>query len=170
MATNNEIVHILGVMAAAFPHFSLSEETLKVYVKMLADLPTNALEQAGSQLIAESKFFPSISEFREMAHRLTSKLSGLPTAYEAWQEAIEHCRRGDYTGYSHPLIEKAVHQIGVPYWQTMLVDQEMATRAQFIKAYETLLEMVRSDTRLLPGSRSLADQYSLGAGEQGNDE
>ena len=137
---------------------------------MLGDIPANVLEQAAKQLIAESKFFPTVAEFREMAHRLNSKLSGLPTAMEAWQEAIEHCRRGDYDGYSHPLIEDLVYQIGVHYWKSMLVDQEMATRAQFIKAYETALEKQRSDTRLLPGSRSLADQYSLGAGEQGNDE
>ena len=76
-------------------------------------------------------------------------------------KAIEHCRKSNYKDYSHPLIEKAVNIIGIEYWRNMTNDDEMATRAQFFKIYDSLLNRAEMDARTLPQIKEFSETYQL---------
>lgn len=141
---------IMFILFTAFPTFKAKDNTVKVYKMMLDDIPIEFLRAGALKHTTENKWFPSVAELRDAAFSVMINKPGIPSAFEAWQDAIEHCRRGDYTNYSHPLIEKAVKIIGIPYWQSMPEDQEMATRAQFIKVYESLLTRAEEDIKRLP--------------------
>lgn len=165
MTTNREVAKIMGVMVHAYPRYELSGDSIKLYGQLLADIPVDVLEASAQQIMVESKFFPSIAEWRDKARDLMAGAHNLPTAGEAWGEALEHCRAGHYTGYSHTLIQKAVEIIGIPYWRRMEYCDEMATRAHFFKIYEQLLSRVQDDMKLLPEARAVSAKYALGVGE-----
>lgn len=152
---------IMAVLAASYPGFKLTTETMKVYQKLLSDIPVEYLQAGALKHATENKWFPAVAELREASFAVMMNKPGVPSSFEAWQEAIEHCRRGDYTGYSHPLIEKAVKVIGIPYWQSMETTDEMATRAQFIKAYEQVFIRAEEDLRRLPAVTAKMNEQSL---------
>ena len=147
---DKEFAEVMVILSSSYPNFKFTKDTVRVYKMMLNDIPLEYLQAGALKHATENKFFPSVAELRDAAFSVMLNKPGIPSAFEAWQEAIEHCRRGDYTGYSHPLIEKAVDIIGIPYWQSMLDDQEMATRAQFIKVYESLLSRAEEEVKRLP--------------------
>ena len=147
---DKEFAEVMVILSSSYPNFKFTKDTVRVYKMMLNDIPLEYLQAGALKHATENKFFPSVAELRDAAFSVMLNKPGIPSAFEAWQEAIEHCRRGDYTGYSHPLIEKAVDIIGIPYWQSMLDDQEMATRAQFIKVYESLFNRAEEDVKRLP--------------------
>ncbi len=89
MAAYNEIVQILGVTAAAYPNFMLLPETVRVYTEMLQDIPGDILGIAAKQLIAQSRFFPTVSELRDCSHQIMQGTSEIPTAFEAWENAMD---------------------------------------------------------------------------------
>ena len=45
-----EIIKIMGVMSHAYPRYELSADSLKLYGKMLADIPSDILEAAAQQI------------------------------------------------------------------------------------------------------------------------
>jgi hypothetical protein len=166
MATDKNITGALGVLAAGYPNFNLTPETIRVYQRTLSDIPAEVLEQAVVQLLTTSRFFPTVAEIREACFAIMTNAAEIPSAFEAWAEAIDHCRRGYYEGYSHPLIEKAVKQIGIPYWQNMMVDDEMATRAHFFRIYECLYKRADADMKMLPAVKEFAGRYQIEAQER----
>ena len=147
---DNEFAEIIVILSTSYPNFKVTKDTVRIYKMMLNDIPLEFLQAGALKHTSENKWFPTIAELREAAFAVMLNKPGIPSAFEAWQEAIEHCRKGDYTSYSHPLIEKAVNIIGIPYWKTMLEEQEMATRAQFIKVYESLFTRTEEDVKRLP--------------------
>ena len=86
MATEREILNCLGTLTTAFPESqtNLSNEkkikTFSLYCQMLADLPRDALQEATIRHVRESKFFPKISELREMTHLVMREKRARPTA------------------------------------------------------------------------------------------
>ena len=161
---DQDVMRILGVLVAAFPNNKVAKETMDVYKLTLADIPLDVLEAATLQIITTAKFFPAVSEIRDAAHSIMLGLNKIPSAFEAWQEAVEHCRQGNYDGYSHPLIERAVKVIGIPYWQSMETTDEMATRAQFIRVYDSLFNRAVDDTKMLPRVKEFSNNYQLQSG------
>lgn len=173
MATAKEIAKVMGVMVHAYPRFELSPDSIKLYGQLLADIPVEVLEASAKQIMVESKFYPSIAEWREMALRLMTGAHNIPSEFEAWEEANEQVRLcGDYSHYtvqtrtpeySHPLIEKAVEIIG--YRNLLESTNPVADRAHFFKIYQSLVERAQEDMRLLPESKAvaglIADQFNL---------
>ena len=166
MASDREITSVIGVLTAGYPNYNMTPQTIKVYQRTLMDIPADVLENAVLHLITTSKFFPSVAEIREACFGIMTNSAEIPSAFEAWAEAIDHCRHSDYTRYSHPLIEKAVHIIGIPYWQNMMIDDEMATRAHFFRVYESLYNRAMADIKMLPGVKEFAGKYQLEAQNQ----
>lgn len=167
MATINQVTTVMGVMAHAYPRYELSADSIKLYAKLLADIPGEILEASAHQLMAESKFFPSVAEWREMAHKLMTGAHNIPTAYEAWENAMgqvglcgEYYRyqvNARYPEYSHPLVEKAVKIIG---YRHLLMSENIAVdRAHFFKIYESLVNREEEDTRLLPDVKQASNKY-----------
>lgn len=168
MSNINKIAEIMGVMAHAYPRYELTPESIKLYGQMLGDIPVDVLELSAKQIIAQSKYFPSIAEWREMSHELMIGMQNIPSAYEAWEEAIKQADLcGDYyryqirshePEYSHPLIKKAVDIIG--YKNLLESSNTVADRAHFFRIYESLLERGENDVRLLPESKAISAKYT----------
>jgi hypothetical protein len=166
LATKSDVTGFVGILAASYPNFNLTQETIVVYQKTLADIEPKVLEAAILHLVTTSKFFPTIAEIREAAFSIMTNERKIPSAFEAWEEAINHCIKGNYKDYSHPLIERAVNIIGIDYWRNMTYDDEMATRAQFFKIYETLLQREKADLKMLPQIKEFSENYQLGIGRE----
>jgi hypothetical protein len=164
-----DVMRILGVLAAAFPNNKIAKETLDVYKLTLADIPADVLENATLQIITTAKFFPSVSEIRDTAHSIILGLNKIPSQYEAWEEVqnvIARC--GDYyhyqvaeqfPSYSHPLVEQAVEVMG--YRSLCESDNMVADRAHFFKVYESLFSRAVDDMKMLPRVKDFSEKYQL---------
>jgi hypothetical protein len=161
MADNQKVTQALAILTAAYPNNKVTRETIMVYQIALQDIPSDVLEQAILHITTTSKFFPAISEIRDAAYMIMVETNKIPSAFEAWGEAIDHCRRSEYKNYSHPLIEKAVNTIGIAYWQRMTYDDEMATRAQFFRIYESLYVRAMDEMKMLPQVKEFQKKYEL---------
>lgn len=159
MADIRDITGLVGILTASFPNNKVSRETIQIYQRTLSDLPLDVLEMAILQLVTTSKFFPTVSEIRDASFSIMANKSGIPSAFEAWGEAMDHCRKSNYKDYSHPLIEKTVNIIGIDYWHHMTYDDEMATRAQFFKIYEGLLRRAELEAKTLPQVKEFSENY-----------
>lgn len=162
-------------MAHAYPRYELSEDSVKLYGKLLADIPVDILEAAAEQIMAELKFFPSIAEWREMAHRLMIGKLQIPSAYEAWEDAMSQVNRcGDYyrygggrqPEYSHQLVERAVNIIG--YRHLCESENIGIERAHFFKIYDSLLSRAEAETRMLPAVKEVSRRYIEGVAKLTN--
>lgn len=155
----SEITLLVGVLAASYPNTEVSDETYKVYGRMLDDIPIQVLRQSVEQCIAESKFFPTVAELREKAFVLMSDVSLMPTASEAWEMVRKEMgRRGFYRlpEFDNPLVAKAVDCLG---WRELCTSENgVADRAHFMKTYEVLLERAIRDAKLLPATKYLLEQ------------
>lgn len=67
MATIDEITATLTFLAATYPRFQMTEHTAAAYAMGLDDVPAAALETAARELAKTSKWFPTLSELREIA-------------------------------------------------------------------------------------------------------
>lgn len=167
MATYEEFEVINRVMSIAYPRFERNAETTILYYQYLKDLPADALKAAADTLITTNTFFPSISEWRQAALDITCAKNNVPTAIEAWEEAVKECNRcGDYwryqegkkyPEYTHPLIESCVSAIG--YAQILETENVDIVRAHFLKAYESLRQRRDIDQRTLPDVKQVEQKY-----------
>lgn len=171
MATREEVLRILAVTAAAYPNFNLQEETIRVYTRLLADIPVEALEAGALQHVSASKFFPTVAELRDCAFAIVAGEDRVPSAYEAWGMVQAEIRRiGSYSrpDFGQTAIQRAVEIMG---WRELcLSDQPEYDRAHFFRVYDSLVSRQRADTRLLPSVRqaiqSAADRLSLTEGRR----
>ena len=113
-----EIVKLLKRLALAFPRPEPSKETIALYVEQLEDLSVYAIRKAVDHHIRYSKWFPKISELREVGSRfvgyeprfpvfsydeLNKKVWALEYAFfhegefdlEAWNQLIEQFEAED---------------------------------------------------------------------------
>lgn len=67
MATESEIGSTLAFLAATYPRYQLTKDTVRAYAMGLDDIPAAALEVGARELAKSSKWFPTLSELREMA-------------------------------------------------------------------------------------------------------
>lgn len=156
MASKLDIAEILGVIAVAYPNFSVTEQTNQVYWQILSDIPTDELKAATLHCISESgrKFAPSVGELRGAVGQLRGLSNNVPSSYEAWQEFKRAVTRSNYsTEWSHPLIGKAADLIGMQQYGRSNVDDEPSWRARFIQCYEQLQERAERENLLLPEVR-----------------
>lgn len=134
--TKAETIKLLAVLRAAYPNQTITEETVDVYCGMLADLDAEAATQGVKALLAESRFFPTISEIRAAALRDNHAIaSGLV----AWGEVMAAVKRvGSYATpeWSSETVAKAVRAIG---WESICrceMEQLNTLRSQFIRTFD----------------------------------
>jgi hypothetical protein len=154
MSNHVDIAKAVSVIAAAYPSFNPSKETVEVYYQLLRDLDADEIQVATLYCCAEDgrKFAPSVGEIRGAAKLLRGKAAGIPSAFEAWQEVCDAPKSGEtkrateeknedgawiieVTKYkwSHPLVERTASLLG---WPDFPGDNTMADRAHFLKAYD----------------------------------
>lgn len=164
MATDKQWSTIWDILRKSYPEAKLTDGQIEVYMRFLGDLSPEAVLAAVAQHTSTCKWFPKVSELRELAFRATDT-TPFPTAIDAWGEvckaiSVVGCY-GDPTqpygtwwhGWTHPLIERVVNAMG---WQSLCAStNEMADRAHFVKFYETMAERWKSDNQTLPEVKAL---------------
>jgi hypothetical protein len=70
MATKKEVGASISYLLAGYPNHKMGEQSVKAYVDDLADIDGRAVFGAAKMLRKQSKFFPSIAEWREVAKAL----------------------------------------------------------------------------------------------------
>ena len=146
MATAETVSRVWKMLTRAYPdhagkHLAGGEavETMRLYQRILADIPDNLLEAATVDHIAGSQWFPKASELRERAGALRfSKLDRM-TPTEAWGYA-----KASALAHSWPtgdaLVDKVMNALG---WQDFCQserDDESSWRARFIAGYEQMVD------------------------------
>lgn len=125
----------------------LTEERMRVYVDLLADLPPVALKAAAEAHVATCKWFPTVAELRAFATQ--AQVGTVPTADEAWGEVVSEISRvGSYDTpvFSHPAITNTVNAMG---WRTLCMSEEqMADRAHFLRLYGTCRDRIQRDAAI----------------------
>jgi hypothetical protein len=150
MATEIETLRVLKILGDIYPSFHLNSSAIEVYVQLLADIPSPALEQAALEHISRSTFFPSIAELRAATFDILEAANPIPTDYEAWAEVQAEIRRVGHCSqpkFENPLASQVVQQLGWRY--LCLSENPVADRAHFVKAYQALAERQRHSARRL---------------------
>ena len=158
MATERGLIEVMGVLAAAYPTFPLTKETISVYARVLTDIPDELLQMASLDSISKGKFFPTLAELRDSAISIRTNRAGQPSAFEAWEEVARLIRRkghGDTPEFSNPWIATAVRQIGG--WNVICMSENMtADRARFFEAFQDAERRNDAAERTLPQVKELA--------------
>ncbi len=151
--TRKEVAGLVAALTAAFPRAEIGENTVRVYIDMLADLDFDEAQAAVKKLMATSTFFPSIAEIRQAVADLRTR--HLPEPEEAWEEVMRELRRvGGYLDIYGPLqfsceeVRRAVKAIG---WQTLCMSESIGVeRAHFLRIYDTFRRRTKEDANLGP--------------------
>ncbi len=53
-----------------YPHFELTSKTLKIYERLLSDIPAEVLRAACQAHIDRSEYYPTIAELRVLSQRI----------------------------------------------------------------------------------------------------
>jgi len=148
-----------SVLGLAYPSFAKENnaeaigQTLRLYWRLLKDVPVESLQQAALRHIASSKWFPQIAELRAAAFVLDAPEQ--QTAIEAWGEVtaamsntdyycyIDHCR---VPVFGNPITNRLVDSMG---WRNLCHSEDgTADRARFVQAYDQLEARQRNEGAL----------------------
>jgi hypothetical protein len=89
VSTLIEITQGINLLKVAFPNYQPDVKgTAELWTAVLGDLPGETLKAAILQCLTEHgrAFAPSIGEIRGAALRLNAKASGIPEAWQAYEE------------------------------------------------------------------------------------
>lgn len=143
---------VLEFLMNAYPNKAIGEETIQIYLRLLADIPADLLKAAALAHVTKSQFFPTVAELRDAGAALMERALGLPNAYDAWNEVCRaitthgHYRTPEFT---HPLIKRAVDACGG--WRTLCMSEnQTADRARFFQVYEVYQGRQQEEHRMLP--------------------
>lgn len=184
MASENDILQILTMLAAVYPRFTLSKETVAAYAILLEDLDADELRAAAKDAATKSQWFPSVHEIRARVVDLRRQANQVPTAYEAWAEVINtgpekrsqvverdgkfYIEESKYV-FTHPLVEQVARLMGWPSKFPTNNESLMADRSHFLKAYDQALVEAMDQEITLPEIRDYIgarQQSRLGPGEE----
>lgn len=147
------IATAVGILKAAYPRQAFPDDTVRVYVRMLNDVPEDELAHAIDRLVKTRTFLPSIAEIRQ--HVASTSLA-LPSAGEAWEMANDP--DSNSTGWPGPLIQ-AVRSCGGRY-SIRTSENPTTMRAQFTKDYDArcaaLIEQTAAGQGALPVGPTMA--------------
>ena len=119
----SEILAILDRLLHAYPEKKLDKRTLKIYLEELGDIPAQLLQQAASQHIRTSPYFPRIADLRQRAHQLSGSalfttLASSPTDYldlQAFQLYSAFFKLGKFDAHVWLNLIKQFENVGRPY-------------------------------------------------------
>ena len=174
MATKQDIIKVMAVMAKAYANYAPKEGTAELYYMILADIPNDALEAGAKMYLATpAAFFPSPGQWRDLA--VSVMMGYVPSEYEAWENVTAEMKRcgpyfmgwhtedTKYPEYKHPLIARAVGVIG--YASLYNSDNLSYDRGQFFKIYAELKREHENEVKLLASVRNVMGKYQLQSGD-----
>jgi hypothetical protein len=97
---------LVAELRLAFPRQKISEQTLTLYVRELADLPPAAVAVAVRQAIRTSRYFPEISDLRAAAAETALGLPDETAALRQVEDRQEWARDG--AGGEPPHVDEIV--------------------------------------------------------------
>lgn len=161
MANKQDITEILMILQTAYPQTEMGDYTPQLYLELLQDIPGDILKQAVLHHVSRSPWYPKVSEIRRSAVELQINAPAIPNAYEAWQmvcTAIVKYGRYGRPQFDHPMVEKTVDVMG---WVNLCMStNQVADRARFVDAYESLKEREIENATILPQVKDLANKLS----------
>lgn len=121
----------VAFLRAAYPRQDFPDDTVRVYVSMLADMPASEVAYAIERLTKRSTWLPSVAEIRV---EVATAMVGLPTPDQAWE--IVTSRRSLHAA---PEVRAALDAIGGPSALTFSERPEFIRRA-FYEEYRARLD------------------------------
>jgi len=148
-----EAASIVAIIAAAYPQWPASRETVAVYADALSDLGHQETLATVKEIILTDDRWPTIAQIRR---RHASRAGALaPTPAQAWGEISHQSGTTGRTGspaWSHPAIGEAVKTVG--WWNICNSSNSETLRSQFLKIYED--NQKRSDIQVILSEGGLA--------------
>lgn len=152
----SEITPFIRKLVAAYPYANVSDETFGIYCQFLSDIPIEHLEILVNQVIAESKFLPTVAEIRDRYLQMSTLQR--PSAADAWgivQRAIFRTGHSGIPKIQDEIVARVVRGMG---WRELcLSDNVEWTRSQFIKLYDRAVNDESNGARALRSTRQLTD-------------
>lgn len=169
MATYEQVLKIVTVMAAAYPTMTIKAETVDAYASLLEDIDADALAVAAKQAMAESRFFPTVAELRERVHAIRQQASGWPDAAEVFQSAVHQASTRGYDSFDATAWpNQAIRDFVKTWWRDICYTDEdnlPTVRAQFRDSYNAMARRAEQVARNLPATNHmiarLAEQLSV---------
>ena len=137
--TKAEAGKLVSLAVAGFPSMQNANmgPTVILWAKLLGDIPYPVAEKAVSKIIMTAKFFPTVSEVRDVAQKLILGDRRLPEPEEAWLEVMRQVDGIKQPQWSCPEIKEAVAAIGYRNICDCSVDGLGVIRGQFMRIYST---------------------------------
>lgn len=140
----------LHELAMQYPRYELTPDTIRVYLRQLADIPVAAALAAMDQVGKTSTFFPAVSEIRDAV--ASHALGAADTAEAAWAEVTREAKRCGYNRpptfmggqflspatpqFSNETTRQAVESVG---WRLINTTDDLeSVREQFIFTWRSL--------------------------------
>jgi len=164
------LVDQLTVLAEAFGECGekVSPQRLQIYAGDLADLDQRQLEIAFKRARTELKFFPKISELRELAGVPKQEQCNEAEAFSAFQSVIRHLERNGIDAGVQSLSRRAQYAVrhcgGLAAFNNRLVDKSFPfLQRDFCEAYARapIAEMISTQLSSSLGLKQLADRKSM---------
>lgn len=129
--TEPEAAQIVALLAASYPGWAPTRETVLLWVAHLSDLDGDTAALVARDLVAVEPRWPTIAGFRRAYAAHLGILA--PSPSDAWRQVRDAIRTGQ-RAWDHPAVETAVTTIG---WRQIAMSENPDTiRAQFRRAYE----------------------------------
>jgi hypothetical protein len=131
LLTRQDSAELFALLAAAYPKEPMTAAQMALYEAFWADSPVEVVRAAVVRHIAQSPWFPRISELLALIHE-----GDALDADAAWAEVQRQIRAVGYYGqptWSHPAIAAAVEALG---WDTLCRSTNPeADRAHSVRFY-----------------------------------
>lgn len=156
MSTAETIARVFQLLSRAYPDYAAkylqgegAVQTMRLYQRMLEDIPDDILEGVVLEHIASSPWWPKVADLRGRC--LARVVPALPDPYEAWEMVCRHLRERVplfYNGQFYrarplpPLVRQAVDWLGG--WNALEDDGDfVSNRARFVEIFGRLVERER---------------------------
>jgi hypothetical protein len=139
---------------------------MELYARLLLDIPDDVLEAAVMQHMAQSQWWPKVSELRERATNLVMAAKHIPSDFEAWCEVRANARHSTAEhNWSHPLVKAAIDRLGgLRALGYSPEEDEPSWRANYLRCYQALVNREREQVSELPQIAAVADRLRLKEG------
>ena len=143
--TPTETAQVLTVLGAAFPHISITPETVEVYHQALADIDGSTCRDAVRDMLLTIDRWPAPATIRRCVAERSGALA--PDPGSAWGMVLDEARRiglNDSPEFAHAAIRRTVRLLG---WRNICTSESPDTiRAHFLRIYEAQARLVDNMT------------------------
>lgn len=158
----SEAAQILAHLKDLYPRQAITAGTLDAYTGYLADLDYQAVLLAVKKHVADSPYFPTISDLRKKATGTAHEGSYAETEWGEVMQQISRVGRYRTPAFSSEITEEAVKVIG---WQVICnteEDQIGVLRKHFYQTFETIKNRKQRNANVGPLLESRAVDQLVG--------